>query len=97
MDVAILGLGLGALTLSSLALSACLRFPSFVGFALAAYLIAWTTVIGTSYLLSIGASLDRASLLGSVVALRRRMRAVGVAAEAGSSVPLLAPDRAGSG
>lgn len=69
MDVAILGLGLGALTLSSLALSACLRFRSFVGFALAAYLIAWTTVIGTSYLLSIGASLDRASLLGSVVAV----------------------------
>lgn len=66
MDVVVLALGLVLVVLSSLALSACLRLRSFAGFGLAAYLIAWTTVISTTYLLSIGASLDRASLLGGL-------------------------------
>ena len=51
------------LLLTAAALSACLRFRSLASFALAAYLFAWSEIVGVTYLLSIGRWLERPALL----------------------------------
>ena len=69
MGAAILVVGVAVLSLSGITLASCLRIQSFAAFGLAAYVIAWTVAVATSYTLSIGASYDRTSLLIALVAV----------------------------